>query len=120
MTNATPVNVDQKSSIYNKAFDLLSLDILEDRIIPKEILTLSYLLKKFIELVRDVGGDTIPYKAARLRKRKESRYPQVVFHAPIEMTKGTLVYPDDIEVGEIADKMEVDDDDIYIFIYLHY
>jgi hypothetical protein len=76
MINAKPVDVGQECSIYDKAFDIFSVDIIENRIIAnKEILLLSYLLKIFIELVRDVGGDTVPYQAARLRKRIESRYP---------------------------------------------
>ena len=66
------------SEIYEKP--LFSVDIIENRIISnKEILTLSYLLKKFIELVRDVGGDTVLYQAARLRKIIESWYPQILF-----------------------------------------
>ena len=109
MINAKPVDVGQECSIYDKAFDIFSVDIIENRIIAnKEILLLSYLLKIFIELVRDVGGDTVPYQAARLRKRIESRYPQVVFHASKTMKKGTLVYSGDIETGEIADQMDID------------
>ena len=66
----------------------------------KEMLLLSYLLK---------DGATAPYQALRLKKRIQSRYPQVVFHSSKTMNKGTLVYSDDRVPGDIADDMmEID------------
>ena len=94
---------------------------MEKRIIHnREILLLSYLLKKFIGIVNEIDGSDVTYQGARLKKRIQSRYPQVVFHASKTMVKGTLVYSGDIEPGEIADDMleadrsdsdEEDDDD---------
>jgi hypothetical protein len=94
---------------------------MEKRIIPnKEILLLSYLLKKFIGIVNEIDGSDVPYQGARLKKRIQSRYPQVVFHASKTVVKGTLMYFGDIVPGKTADDMleadrsdsdEEDDDD---------
>ena len=120
MTKAKPPVTEP--TVYDKAFDLFCLNMMEKRIIHnKEILLLSYLRKKFIGIIKDVDGSDVPYQAARLKKRIQLRYPQVVFHASKTMAKGTLVYSGDIVPGEIADDMlemdrsdseeEEDDDD---------
>ena len=62
MSNAKAVGAESEPSISEKAFDLFSLSMIDKKIIQnKGILLLSYLLKKFVELVRDLGGDTVPY-----------------------------------------------------------
>ena len=100
-------------TVYDKAFDLFCLNFMEKRIIHnKEILLLSYLLKEFYGIVNEVDGSDVPYQGVCLKKRIQSWYPQVVFHASKTMVKGTLVYSGDIVPGEIADDMlEVDRSD---------
>ncbi|CAB4034870.1 Hypothetical predicted protein [Paramuricea clavata] len=101
-----------KPTVYDRAFDLFCLNFMEGRIINnKAILLLSYLLKKFIGIVNEIDGSDLPYQSGRLKKRIQSRYPQVVFHASKTMVKGTLVYSGDIVPGEIADMLEVDRSD---------
>ena len=93
-------------SVYDKAFDLFCSTVMDERIIHnEEILLLSYLLKKFIVIVNEVGGGNVPYQSARLKRRIQARYPQVVFHASKTMAKGTLVYSGHISTGEIADNV---------------
>jgi hypothetical protein len=75
---------------------------MEKRIIRnREILLMSYLLKKLIGIVNEIDGSDVPYQGTCLKKRIQSRYPQVVFHASKTMVKGTLVYSGDIVPGEI-------------------
>ena len=91
------------------------MEVIEARILQnKEILLLSYLLKKFIRCVQKIENTQISYQAARLKKRIQKRYPQVVFHGSRTMTRGTLVYADSIVAGNVADEMmdtdEMDND----------
>ena len=111
-----PIKYDKRKGgkpapvVYDKAFDLFCADIVQKRIIDdKEILLLSCLLKRFISYIKEVDGVDVPYQAARLKKRIQTRYPQVVFHSSRTKNKGTLVYSDDIIPGDIADDiMEID------------
>ena len=108
LSNTTREKAETGPVVYDKAFDLFCADIVQKRIIDdKEILQLSCLLKRFISYIRD--SVDVPYQAARLKKRIQSRYPQVVFHSSKTKNKGTLVYSDDIVPGDIADDiMEID------------
>ncbi|CAB3983240.1 Hypothetical predicted protein [Paramuricea clavata] len=47
----------------------------------------------------------VPYQAARLRKRIQKRYPQIVFHSSKTMNKGTLVYVDSMSAGDVVDDL---------------
>jgi hypothetical protein len=95
---------DLGPTLYDEAFDNFCSQIVEERIIHnKEILLLSYLLKKFISCVKDIENTTVPFQAARLKRRIQLRYPQLVFHFSKTMNKGTLVYSDDVVPGDIAD-----------------
>lgn len=91
-------------TLYERAFDDFCLQIIERRIIEnKEILLLGYLLKKFISCVQEIENIDVPYQAARLKKRIQIRYPQIIFHSSKTMNKGTLVYTDSLMAGEVAD-----------------
>ena len=80
--------------------------MIEARILQnKEILLLSFLLKEFIGCVQNIEHTHISYQAARLKKRIQKRYPQIVFHASKTMTRGTLAYADSIIAGNVADEM---------------
>ena len=93
-------------TLYDKAFDQFCLQIVKNRILQgQEILLLSYLLKEFISCVKTIENVDVPYTAERLKKRIQDRYPQLVFHASKKMNKGTLVYADNISVGDVADEM---------------
>ena len=97
-------------TLYDKAFDIFCKDVVEERIINRgEVLMLSYLLKKFISCVKSIEKIEVPYQAARLRKRIKDRFPHVVFHASRTMNKGTLVYSDAINVGDVADNLQEND-----------
>jgi hypothetical protein len=90
--------------LYDDAFDRFCTEVIEERIIKNnEILLLGYLLKKFISCVHAIENVDVPYQAARLKKRIQKRYPQIVFHSSKTMNKGTLVYIDSMSVGDIAD-----------------
>ena len=110
LSNMTREKAETGPVVYDKAFDLFCVDIVQKRIIDdKEILLLSCLLKRFISYIKEVDGVDVPYQAARLKKRIQTRYPQVVFHSSRTKNKGTLVYSDDIIPGDIADDiMEID------------
>ena len=101
---------DVEPSGYDKAFDVFCTEIIDKRIIGnKKIMMLSYLNQRYTEYVRKFVDTTVTYQAIRLKKRIQSRYPQIVFHASKTMTKGTLVYYENITVGELADDlMEVE------------
>ena len=94
-------------SLYDEAFDRFCEEIVQKRIIDQEeILLLSYLLKKFVDYLKDLNDTAVvPYQASRLKKRIASRYPQVSFHASRTMNKGTLVYADSISPGHVADNL---------------
>lgn len=95
---------DLGPTLYDEAFDNFCSQIIEKRIINnKEILLLGYLLKKFISCVKDIEDTTVPFQAARLKRRIEQRYPQIVFHFSKTMNKGTLVYSDNVVPGDVAD-----------------
>ena len=84
-----------EASVYDKAFDAICTNVIENRIVDgKEILLLTHILKKFKEAVIHVDVDTdrdVPYQARQLKKRIESRCPQsIVFHASKSRNKGTL------------------------------
>ena len=106
-----------EASVYDKAFDATCTNVIENRIIDgKEILLLTHILMKFKEDVIHINVDTdrdVPNQARRLKKRIESRYPQlIVFYASKSRNKGTLVYSADLVPSEIAhDSMEVDQTD---------
>ena len=102
-------------TLYDQAFDEFCMEVIETRILQKkEILLLSFLLKKFIGCVQKIENTHICYQAARLKKRIQKKYPQIVFHGSKTMTRGTLVYADSIVAGNVADDMmdidEVDND----------
>ena len=112
-------------TLYDKAFDEFCVKVIEKQIIQSnKVLLLTDLLKKFRSCVRDIEKIEVPYQAARLRKRLQNRYPQLIFHASKTMTKGTLVYVDSMTAGDVADAYqdstlesqsedESDDDDHY-------
>lgn len=106
-----------EASVYDKAFDIICKDEIDNRIIDgKEILLLSNILKKFKEAVIAIDPSTdedIPYQTSRLKKRIESRYPEsIVFHQSKSRNKGILIYSTDLVVGEIADEaMKIDETD---------
>ena len=45
----------------------------------------------------------MPYRAEKLKRRIQGRYPQLIFHATKSMNKGTLVYSDTLTVANDAD-----------------
>ena len=91
-------------TLYDKAFDEFCVKVIEKQIIQSnKVLLLTDLLKTFISCVRDIEKIEVPYQAARLRKRLQNRYPQLIFHASKTMTKGTLVYVDSMTAGDVAD-----------------
>ena len=112
-------------TLYDKAFDEFCVKVIEKQIIQSnKVLLLTDLLKKFRSCVRDIEKIEVPYQAARLRKRLQNRYPQLIFHASKTMTKGTLVYVDTMTAGDVPDAYqdstlesqsedESDDDDHY-------
>ena len=55
--------------------------------------------------MRKFADTAVTYQAIRLKKRIQSRYPQIVFHTSKTMTKGTLLYHENITVGESADDL---------------
>ena len=64
---------------------------------------LSFLVRQFIKLVNDTEGITTTYKGCHLKARIKQRYPQIVSHPSKTMTKGTLVYSDNVTAGDLAD-----------------
>ena len=97
---------DLGPTLYDQAFDDFCMEVIETRIIKnKEILLLSFLLKKFLGCVQKIENTHISYQAARLKKRIQKRYPLIVFHGSKTMTRGTLVYADSIVAGNVADDM---------------
>ena len=90
--------------MYDKAFDEFCVQIIEKRIIGNnEVLLLGYLLKKFIGCVQTIEKIDVTYQAARLKKRIQTRYPQLIFQLSKTMNKGTLVYADSVTAGDVAD-----------------
>ena len=80
--NMANAKQDVEPSGYDKAFDVFCTQIIDKRIIGnKEIMMLSYLNQRFIEYVRKFADTAVTYQAIRLKKRIQSRYPQIVFHA---------------------------------------
>lgn len=61
-----------EASVYDKAFDAICTNVIENRIINgEEILLLTHILKKFKEAVIHIDVDTdrdVPYQARRLKK----------------------------------------------------
>ena len=99
-----PKDLDIGTTLYDDAFEKFCIEVIEKRIIENnEILLLGYLLKKFISCVHAIENVDVPYQAARLKKRIQKRYPQIVFHNSKTMNKGTLVYVDSMSIGDIAD-----------------
>ena len=102
-------------TLYDKAFDQFCTQFIEKRIIEnKEVLFLRQLLNEFIKCVQAIEKIHVAYQAARLKKRIQKRYPQIVFHASKTVRKGTLVYVDDVTAGEVADDLTTiisEDDD---------
>ena len=91
-------------TLYDKAFDVFCLQVIEKRMIQNnKVLLLTYLLKKFISCVQDIEKIDVPYQATRLKKRIQDRYPQLIFQTSKTMTKGTLVYVDSMTAGAVAD-----------------
>ena len=91
-------------TMYDKAFDEFCVQIIEKRIIGNnEVLLLGYLLKKFIGCVQTIEKIDVTYQAARLKKRIQTRYPQLIFQLSKTMNKGTLVYADSLTAGDVAD-----------------
>ena len=91
-------------TLYDRAFDEFCLNVIEKRIIQNgDILLLSYLLKEFIKCVLTLEKINVSYRAEKLKKRLQNRYPQLVFHPSKSMNKGTLVYSDILTVGDVAD-----------------
>ena len=91
-------------TLYDKAFDVFCLQVIEKRMIQNnEVLLLTYLLKKFISCVQDIEKIDVPYQATRLKKIIQDRYPQLIFQTSKTMTKGTLVYVDSMTAGDVAD-----------------
>jgi hypothetical protein len=91
-------------TLYDKAFDQFCAEIIEKRIIEnKEVVFLGQLLNEFIKCVQTIENVQVTYQAARLKKRIQKRYPQIVFHASKTVRKGTLVYVDNVTAGEVAD-----------------
>ena len=90
--------------MYDRAFEEFCLNVIEKRIIENgNILLLSNLLKEFIKCVQSLERINVPYRAEKLKKRLQNRYPQLVFHASKSMKKGTLVYSDMLTVGDVGD-----------------
>lgn len=95
-------------TLYDEAFERFCVEFIEKRVIKKnEILFLSYLLKKFVACVQSIDKVEVPYQAARLKKRIQMRYPQIVFHKSKTMNRGTLVYVDSVTAGQVADEFIV-------------
>lgn len=91
-------------TLYDKAFDEFCVQIIEKRILGNnEVLLLGYLLKKFISCVEAIEEIDVTYQAARLKKRIQTRYPQLIFQPSKTMNKGTLVYADSLTAGDVAD-----------------
>ena len=65
-----------EASVYDKAFDAICMNVIENRIIDgKEILLLTHILMKFKEAVIHINVDTdrdVSNQARRLKKRIES------------------------------------------------
>ena len=101
---------DSGPTLYDAAFEEFCTRIIDQRIIRnKEILLLNYLLKAFTSCVQEIEHIDVPYQAARLKTRIQMRYPQIIFHSSKTMNKGTLVYADTLNAGEVADDMmEID------------
>jgi len=97
---------------YDKAFETFCVNVVDKRLIQnKEILLLTFLVKKFNEAVRDVEGVDISYQSSHLKARIGKKYPNMVFHTSKTMQKGTLVYSPGLTVGEIADdSLEFEDE----------
>ena len=89
---------------FQRSFELFCRNFIEKRLIKdKQILMLSFLVRQFIKLVNDTEGIVTTYQGCRLKARIKQRYPQIVFHPSKTMTKGTLVYSDNLTAGELAD-----------------
>ena len=110
----TPKESDSGPDLYQKAFDKFCAEVIQRRIINnKEILLLSYLLRKFVNCAQEIEDiASVPYQASRLKKRIQAQYPQVVFHPSKTRNKGTLVYSEDIAPGELADDFIDADPDV--------
>ncbi len=61
------------------------------------------LLKKSIDCVQAIAKIDVTYQATRLKKRIQTRYPQLIFQLSKTMNKGTLVYADSLTAGDVAD-----------------
>ena len=89
---------------FQGSFELFCRIFIEKCLIKdKQILMLSFLVRQFIKLVNDREGITTRYQGSRLKARIKQRYPQIVFHPSKTMTKGALVYSDNLTAGELAD-----------------
>ena len=91
-------------TLYDKAFGQFCVQTIEKRIIEnKEVFFLGQLLNEFIKCVQAIDHVHVTYQAARLKKRIQKRYSDIVFHRSKTARKGTLVYIDSVTAGDVAD-----------------
>ncbi|XP_055957426.1 uncharacterized protein LOC126822187 isoform X2 [Patella vulgata] len=76
-------------SAYEKTFDIFCEDVIRKRIIfNKVILRMAKLLDMFIKMAKDIEQvDISNYRAFHLKKRLQSKFPQLVFYSSSKTIK---------------------------------
>ena len=70
------------------------------------IVFMSQLRDKFVKIVQDTEmEDASNYKAFRLKKRLQNRFPRLVFHKPKRKRTSEIVYAEEISAGAVAERV---------------
>ncbi|KAK6167859.1 hypothetical protein SNE40_021791 [Patella caerulea] len=94
-------------SAYEATFDIFCEDVIRKRIIfNREILRMAKLFDMFIKMAKDIEQVGISnYRAFHLKKRLQSKFPQLLFHSSSKKFKSEMVFVDELTHGDILEKI---------------
>ena len=94
-----------RSCKYIKSFESFYEYVKQEVVDGHNIVYMSKLREKFVKTVRTIdNGDASNYKAFRLKKKLQERFPQLVFYKPRRRFMSEIVYAEDMSQGAVAER----------------
>jgi hypothetical protein len=88
-----------------KSFESFCEYVKQEVVDGHNIVYMSRLKDEFLKRVRAIDKeDASNYKAFRLKKRLQDRFPQLVFHKPRRRFTSEIVYAEDMSQGAVAER----------------
>eukprot|EP00794_Sanderia_malayensis_P000765 gene765-55_t len=91
---------------YQLSYDIFFQKVIEhDLLKNKQVKYMKELLKNFIVIVKDTEGeDASNYRASKLKKRLQKKFPQLVFFTPKVRNMSEMVYVEDLAAGDLLEE----------------